>query len=75
MPSRATRDVRSDGRCWPGLQTVIDECSLDARSVDGGDVVSQVGETGGEGGADVAASDDARYHGVPFRLGVFRLWV
>ena len=55
----ATRDVRPDGRCWPGLQIVVDECSLDARSVEGDDLVAEVGETGGDGRADVAAADDA----------------
>ena len=32
-----------------GLQTVVDECSLDIRSVDGGDVVAEVREAGREG--------------------------
>lgn len=63
----ATRDVYPDGRYWLGLRTVVDECSLDARLVEGGDVVAEVGKTGREGRTDVAASDDACIHDSTWR--------
>jgi len=40
---------------------MVDECSLDARSVEDDNLVAEVGETGGDGRADVAAVDDAQF--------------
>ena len=36
----ATRGVHPDSRYWLSLRTVVDECSLDARLVEGDDLVA-----------------------------------